>query len=65
MSANPGSDLLLERQRSGNLDFSLFKNFRGVEKVNLQFRAEAFNFTNSPVWSSPGTDAAAPAMFGS
>jgi len=47
-----------------NLDFSLFKNFRPVEKMNLQFRAEAFNFTNSPVWSAPGTTVSSPATFG-
>lgn len=38
-----------------NLDFSLFKNFRPVEKVNMQIRAEAYNATNSPTWSGPGT----------
>jgi len=38
-----------------NLDFSLFKNFRPIERMNIQFRAEAFNFTNSPTWNAPGT----------
>jgi len=47
-----------------NLDFSLFKNFHPIEKMNLQFRAEAFNFTNSPVWSAPGTTVSSPATFG-
>ena len=47
-----------------NLDFSLFKNFHPVEKTNLQFRAEAFNLTNSPVWAAPGTNVAAPSTFG-
>ena len=47
-----------------NLDFSLFKNFHPVEKMNLQFRAEAFNLTNSPVWAAPGTNVAAPSTFG-
>ena len=47
-----------------NLDFSLFKNFRPVEKLNFQFRAEAFNLTNSPVWNSPGTTVNAPSTFG-
>ena len=47
-----------------NLDFSLFKNFHPVEKMNLQFRAEAFNFTNSPVWAAPGTTVNNPATFG-
>lgn len=47
-----------------NLDFSLFKNFRPTEKVNFQFRAEAFNFTNSPTWANPGNTVNNPATFG-
>ncbi len=35
------------------MDFSLFKNFKLVEKVSLQFRAEAFNLTNTPVFGFP------------
>lgn len=38
-----------------NLDFSLFKSFRVMERFNLQFRAEAFNLTNTPVFNTPGT----------
>jgi hypothetical protein len=38
-----------------NLDASLFKNFKPVERATLQLRAEAYNFTNSPTWSGPGT----------
>ena len=36
-----------------NLDFSLFKNFRIVERVSLQFRAESFNLTNTPSFGDP------------
>jgi hypothetical protein len=41
--------------RSINLDFSLIKNIPLHEKVRLQFRAEAFNLTNTPVFGLPNT----------
>ena len=44
---------------STNLDFSLFKNFRVRERFNVQFRAEAFNLTNSPTFSLPSASNAA------
>ena len=45
---------------SRNLDFSLFKNFRPVERLNVQFRAEAFNLSNTPTFTLPS--ASAPAL---
>jgi hypothetical protein len=36
-----------------NLDFSLFRTFRIAEGVGLQFRAEAFNLTNTPKFNNP------------
>jgi len=47
-----------------NLDFSLFKSFKPVEKASLQLRAEAYNLTNSPTWAAPGTTVNSPATFG-
>jgi len=38
-----------------NLDLSLFKNFVIREKFQVQFRAESFNFTNTPTFAAPGT----------
>lgn len=36
-----------------NVDVSLFRAFPIKERLNLEFRAEAFNVTNTPVWGSP------------
>jgi hypothetical protein len=45
---------ILRGPGSRNLDFSLFKEFRTTEKTMLQFRAEAFNLTNTPTFTLPG-----------
>lgn len=39
-----------------NLDLSLFRTFRLSERINLQFRAEALNATNTPHFSNPGAN---------
>jgi hypothetical protein len=39
-----------------NWDFSLFRNFRFTERWQLQFRAEAFNLTNTPKFDNPGAN---------
>lgn len=39
-----------------NLDLGLFRNFAITERVQLQFRAEAFNFTNTPHFALPGNN---------
>jgi len=36
-----------------NIDFSMYKNFVIREGYNLQFRWEAFNFTNTPWFGNP------------
>jgi len=43
-----------------NLDFSVIKNFYFTETARLQFRAEAFNLTNTPSFGSPGTQVGTP-----
>jgi len=47
-----------------NLDLSIFKNFQVIEKLNLQFRAEAYNATNSPTWGGLGNTVNNPSTFG-
>jgi hypothetical protein len=42
-----------------NFDLSLLKNTRITERVNLQFRAEAFNFLNHVNLGAPNTTFAA------
>ena len=39
-----------------NLDLSIFRTFRVSERLLLQFRAEAFNLTNTPHFSNPGAN---------
>jgi hypothetical protein len=39
-----------------NLDLGLFRELKATEKVRVQFRAEAFNFTNTPHFNNPGTN---------
>jgi hypothetical protein len=41
------------------LDLGVFRNFRLSERFNLQFRADAFNATNSPVFANPATNVSA------
>ena len=45
---------------TNNVDFSVFRNFNIRERLNLQFRAEAFNLTNTPAFFLPS--AASPAL---
>lgn len=52
---NSGANILRE-DRFKNLDLSLFKQFRINERSQVQFRAEAFNLTNSPSFSAPGSN---------
>jgi hypothetical protein len=52
---NSGTNILRE-DRFKNLDLSLFKQFQINERTRLQFRAEAFNATNTASFSIPNTN---------
>ena len=39
-----------------NLDLGLFREFALTERFRIQFRAEAFNATNTPHFNNPGTN---------
>jgi hypothetical protein len=41
---------------SVNLDFSLFRNFKFTERLDLQFRVDAANLFNSPHFNNPSGD---------
>ncbi|MFN7919718.1 MAG: carboxypeptidase regulatory-like domain-containing protein [Bryobacteraceae bacterium] len=47
-----------------NLDLSIFKQFQLLEKLKMQFRAEAFNSLNRVRFASPNTTVTAGANFG-
>ncbi len=49
---------ILRAPGSKNLDASLFKEFRFTERIRLQFRAEAFNLTNTPTFTLPNARSA-------
>jgi hypothetical protein len=45
----------IRTSRPAQIDLSLFKTFTIKEGLALQFRAEAFNFTNTPWFGVPNT----------
>lgn len=49
---------------SFNLDASLIKRVRIREQINFEFRAEAFNLTNTPYFGFPAVTVTSPATLG-
>jgi Carboxypeptidase regulatory-like domain len=52
-------------QRWINLDMSVIRSFPIKEQFHFEFRAEAFNLANHPIFGQPGNDLNAPSAFGS
>jgi hypothetical protein len=48
-----------------NVDFSVFKNFKLRETLNMEFRAEAFNLFNTPQFGDPYSVVDSPGLSGS
>jgi hypothetical protein len=48
---------LLDSPGTFNTDISVFRRFKITERVSVQFRAEAFNATNTPHFSAPNGNA--------
>jgi hypothetical protein len=46
------------------LDFSVFKDFVLTERFRVQFRAESFNLTNTPQFSTPDNNLSDGSNFG-
>lgn len=55
---------VLMRPGYRNWDFTLQRYFRVAEGKSLQFRFEAFNFSNHPNWNPPSNDIRQPTQFG-
>jgi hypothetical protein len=47
---------VLHGPRLFDIDASIFRKFRVTERLNLEFRAESFNFTNTPWFDRPQTN---------
>jgi hypothetical protein len=42
------------------VDPAVYKTFKVTERIRGEFRAEAYNFTNTPRWNNPSASAATP-----
>lgn len=54
---------LLRGPRLANLNLAVFRTFRITEAVNLQFRGEGLNVTNTPALNNPNATVTTPANF--
>jgi hypothetical protein len=54
----------LQAQRWINLDSSVIRSFPIIEHMRFEFRAEAFNIFNHPIFAAPSADLNNPSSFG-
>lgn len=47
---------ILRGPGSSNIDLAIFKNFSITERLKAQFRAQAYNLTNTPHFANPNSD---------
>ncbi len=52
---NVGRYINVRGHRTANIDLSVFKSFTFVERFKAQFRAEALNAFNTPIFGKPNT----------
>ncbi len=53
----------LRGPRMFNMNLGVFRSFDFTERTNLQFRAEALNFTNTPALNNPNATVTTPSNF--
>ena len=58
----PRYDSRLRGDGINNLDASIFKNFKVRESMNVQFRGEFINFTNTPRFNNPNVVVGSPSF---
>jgi hypothetical protein len=63
-TAGTAAKNLMHGPGSRNSDLALHKNFELTEGVQMQFRAEAFNFANLHNWGNPGSNISDPSTLG-
>jgi hypothetical protein len=54
---------ILRGPGAAGVDLGIFRTFRITEGVNLQFRADAFNATNTPIFANPSANVGVPGSF--
>jgi hypothetical protein len=62
LRTTPTTFSFVRASRQNNADIAVFKNFRPVERLTLQFRFESFNGFNHPRFGDPNTNPATAAF---